>query len=123
MRNWTMLDLADNRAARMAICIAIALAGGVIAATLGIPLPYMLGAIAASMAAAMAGAPVERPSMGIVTPMRVTLGVLLGSTITPELLDRIGAVAGTVAVVPLFVILAAVIGTIYYERVAGYSRE
>ena len=118
-----MLDLADNRMARMGICIAIALTGGVIAAALSIPLPYMLGAIAASMMAAMAGVPVERPSMTIVTPMRVTLGVLLGSTITPELLDRIGAVAGAVAVVPLFVILAAIIGTIYYERVAGYTRE
>ncbi|MEM9357010.1 MAG: AbrB family transcriptional regulator [Pseudomonadota bacterium] len=122
-RNKTMLDLADNRMARMGICIAIALTGGVIAAALSIPLPYMLGAIAASMMAAMAGVPVERPSMTIVTPMRVTLGVLLGSTITPELLDRIGAVAGAVAVVPLFVILAAIIGTIYYERVAGYTRE
>ena len=118
-----MLDLAKSRFSRMAICITIALVGGIIAAALNIPLPYMLGAIAASMAAAMIGIPVERPSMTIVTPMRVTLGVLLGSTITPELLDRIGAVAGTIAAVPLFVIAAAVIGTLYYERVAGYSRE
>lgn len=118
-----MLDFTNNRMSRMGICIVIAFAGGLIAATLGIPLPYMLGAIAASMAAAMIGTPVERPSMAIVTPMRVTLGVLLGSTITPELLDRIATVAGTVAVVPLFVILAAIIGTLYYERVAGYSRE
>ncbi len=113
----------DNRLGRMAICIIIALVGGVLAATLNIPLPYMLGAIAASMSAAMIGVPVERPSMAIVTPMRVTLGVLLGSTITPELFDRIHSVAATIAVVPIFVILAALIGTVYYERVAGYSRE
>ena len=63
-----MPDLANNRLARMTICIVIALVGGVIAAALNIPLPYMLGAIAASMAAAMIGVPVERPSMTIVTP-------------------------------------------------------
>ena len=118
-----MLEIANHRMGRMAICIAIALFGGVLAATLHMPLPYMLGAIAATMFAAMTGVPVERPSMNIVTPMRVTLGVLLGSTITPELFDRIAAVAATIAVVPVFVMLAAIIGTVYYERIAGYSRE
>jgi membrane AbrB-like protein len=108
---------------RAALCIVIAFVGGVLAATLAIPLPYMLGGIAATMFAAMVGVPITRPSPHVVTPMRVTLGVLLGSTMTPELLDRIGAVAGTVALVPVFVVVAAVVGTLYYERVAGYSRE
>ncbi len=114
---------ATSAIVRAGLCIAIAFIGGLIAATLSIPLPYMLGGIAATMAAAMAGVPIARPSMHVVTPMRVTLGVLLGSTMTPELLDRLAAVAGTVALVPVFVIVAAVVGTLYYERIAGYSRE
>ena len=112
-----------DRFARALFCVVLAFVGGVVAAVIGLPLPYMLGAIAVTMFAAMAGAPIARPSMAIVTPMRVTLGVLLGSTITPELLERLGAVAGTALMVPLYVMLAALIGTLYYERVAGYSRE
>ena len=108
---------------RIVLCITIATIGGLAAAAVAIPLPYMLGAIAATMFAAMAGAPVARPSAAVVTPMRVTLGVLLGSTITPELLENVAAVAGVVATVPFYVVLAAIVGTAYYERVAGYSRE
>ena len=112
-----------DRFVRAVFCLVLALVGGIAAAAIGLPLPYMLGAIGVTMFAAMAGAPIARPSMAIVTPMRVTLGVLLGSTITPELLERIGAVAGTALMVPVYVVLAGIIGTLYYERVAGYSRE
>ncbi len=118
-----MISLDNVRLARAALCIAIAFVGGYLADVAGLPLPYMLGAIAATMFAAMAGAPIARPAPSVVIPMRATLGVLLGSTITPELLDRMSAVAGTAALVPLFVVSSAIVGTIYYERVAGYSRE
>ena len=33
--------------------------------------------------------------------MRVVLGVLLGSTVTPELFERIGSLAGTMVFVPV----------------------
>lgn len=112
-----------SRLGRVTLCIAIAWFGGFAAATIGMPLPYMLGAIGVTMFAAMAGAPIARPSAAVVTPMRVTLGVLLGSTITPDLFERASAVAGTVAMVPVYLVLAALVGTLYYERVAGYSRE
>ncbi|MGI9425978.1 MAG: AbrB family transcriptional regulator [Hyphomicrobiaceae bacterium] len=108
---------------RTTVCIAIAFVGGLTAAVLSLPLPYMLGAIAASMFAAMVGVPIERPSFAFVSPMRVILGVLLGSAITPELIERMDAVAGSAALVPLYVMISAIIGTYFYERVAGYSRE
>ncbi|HUS98474.1 MAG TPA: AbrB family transcriptional regulator [Hyphomicrobiaceae bacterium] len=108
---------------RALLCIALGFGGGAIAALLHIPLPYMLGSIAITMFAALAGIPVARPAKVVVLPMRVVLGVLLGSTMTPELLDRIGALAGSAAMVPIFVITATILGTTYYHRVAGYSRE
>jgi len=113
----------NNQAFRSGLCILIAFAGGLIAAFLSVPLPYMLGGIAAPMIAAMVGAPIARPSKYIVTPMRITLGVLLGSAITPELFDRIPEVATTLAMLPAFIVVSAVLGTYYHERVAGYSRE
>lgn len=83
----------------------------------------MLGAIAFVMVAAIAGCPIARPNAHIVTPMRASLGVLLGSAVTPDLLDHIGALGAAAAFVPFFVIISGVVGTLYYTRVAGFSRE
>lgn len=83
----------------------------------------MLGAIAFTMAAAIGGVPIARPNAHIVTPMRASLGVLLGSAVTPELLDRVAALGAAAAFVPVFVILSGVVGTLYYVRVACFSKE
>jgi len=106
-----------------ALCIAIAFVGGFAFNFFQFPLAFMLGAIAATMVAAMAGAPIARPNAWVVTPMRASLGVLLGSAVTPELLDHIGALGAAAAFVPVFVVLSGIIGTIYYRRVAKFSRE
>ncbi len=83
----------------------------------------MLGAIAFTMTAAIAGAPIARPNARIVAPMRASLGVLLGSAVTPELLDRIGALGAAAAFVPVFVVISGAIGTVYYIKVARFSKE
>jgi membrane AbrB-like protein len=108
---------------RATLCVTLAFGGGTAAAHLGVPLPYMLGAIFITMGAAIAGWPVARPARSVVLPMRIVLGVMLGSTITPELLDHLMAILGSMMVVPFFVIVATVFGFVYYHRVAGYSRE
>ena len=108
---------------RALLCIALAFVGGTTAAYLHIPLPYMLGAIFITMVAAMSGLPVARPAQSVVLPMRVVLGVMLGSTVTPELLDRVWAIAGSVLLVPIFAVVSTALGLVYYSRVAGYSRE
>jgi len=108
---------------RAVLCIILAFAGGLTAARIGIPLPYMLGAIGVTMFAALAGAPLARPAAIVVLPMRVVLGVLLGSTVTPDLLEHMGALAGSAAMVPMFAVIATALGGTYYHRVAGYSRE
>ncbi|MCB1511228.1 MAG: AbrB family transcriptional regulator, partial [Hyphomicrobiaceae bacterium] len=113
----------ENVMLRAALCIALAFAGGLTAAYLRVPLPYMLGAIFVTMVAALAGVPVARPAKEVVLPMRVVLGVMLGSTVTPELLDRVWAIAGSALLVPVFAIVSTAVGLVYYHRVAGYSRE
>ena len=80
------------------LCLLIAALGAVLADWAGLPLAYMLGAIGASMTAAMAGLPIARPGRLVVEPMRVALGVLLGSTLTPGLLDRLGALGASLAI-------------------------
>ena len=88
-----------------ALCVAIAFIGGFVFNYFQFPLAYMLGAIAFTMTAAISGVSIARPNAHIVTPMRVSLGVLLGSAVTPALLDRVGALGAAAAFVPVFVVV------------------
>ncbi len=105
------------------LCLLIAGTGGVIAGFLYIPLPYMLGSMAAAMAAAMLKAPIARPGNLFIIPMRVLLGVLIGSAVTPALFDNTSAILGTAALAPLYVIAAGLFGMFYYRKIAGFERE
>lgn len=118
-----MPDGRSTTVLRISFGLLIAAVGGVAADFAGLPLPYMLGAIGATMAAAMWGLPITRPTRTLVAPMRVVLGVLLGSTVTPALFANIGALAGTAVFVPLFIAAASLLGMVYYRRVAGFTRE
>jgi membrane AbrB-like protein len=101
----------------------IAFVGGFVFSYLHLPLAFMLGAIAFTMVAAMAGLKIARPSGYMVTPMRASLGVLLGSAITPDMLDRIATLGAAAAFVPVFVFISSIIGTYYYRYVAGFPRD
>ena len=105
------------------LCICLGFAGGFAFSFLKVPLAFMLGALAVTMVAAMSGAPIARPSRYVVMPMRACLGVLLGSTVTPELIAQLWAISGALLFVPLFIIVSTLVGTIYYHRVAKYSQE
>ncbi len=104
-------------------CIALGAAGGFVFNLFNLPLAFMLGAIAATMVAGIAGIGIARPNRHLVTPMRAALGVLLGSAVTPELLDRVAALGAAAAIVPVFVLISGVAGMIYYTRIAGFTKE
>ena len=104
-------------------CLTIALAGGLLGSALGVPLPFMLGSVGATMIAALLGWPIARPGPVLVLPMRVVLGVLIGSTISPDMLDNAKAVLGAVACVPIYVFISSALSMLYYHRVAGFSRD
>jgi membrane AbrB-like protein len=101
--------------------LALAALGGWLASLVGIPLPWMLGAIMATLAASLVRAPIA-PPMVILAPMRATLGVLLGAAITPELMSRIGDLAASLFLVPLYIIAATALGLWFFTRFSGMSR-
>lgn len=68
----------------------------------------------------MIGWPVARPGRSLVLPMRIVIGVMLGSTITPELVSQLAALGGSLVFVPIYVLLVAVLGTAYYRIVARF---
>lgn len=94
---------------RLATAVTAA-AGAGLFVLLGLPLPLLLGPMIACLAVALAGVRLEGAgTLGIF--MRTFLGVAVGSSITPDILQRLPAFAGSLAFVPVFI---AVIGLVGY---------
>ena len=66
----------------------IGAAGGAVFAWLGTPLPWMLGALFATMVASMSGVNLYMHQM-VRRIWIIVLGLTLGSSFTPEVLDHI----------------------------------
>lgn len=109
-------------AAGVALALAIGTAGGWIASVAGIPLPWMLGSMGACLAVVLFHAPVRRPKR-VVEPMRMVLGVMLGSTLTPDLLERVGEMAVSVGLLVPYIAVAALVGWLYFFHLCKLDRE
>ncbi len=98
--------------------IALASAGTAVFVLLGLPLPFLFGPLVACLLAALAGAPVAGPGK-IGTLMRTVLGVAIGASITPELIERLPQMVFSLALVPVYVVVIAMIGVPFFRRVYG----
>lgn len=95
--------------------LALALAGAAVFTLAGLPLPFLFGPMTACLLAALAGAPLK--GMGTLSPLaRTILGVAVGASITPEVVGRIPQMAGSVALVPVYVVLIGLVGFPFFRR-------
>ena len=105
----------------LALALALGGLGGAAAAWAQLPLPWMIGAMMAVTAASVGGLPVALP-----TPLRsvmvVVLGVMLGSSFSPAILDRLGDWAVSLSMLLVYTLAAGAAGTFYFRRIAGYDR-
>ena len=82
--------MGESRVFRVALTLAVGSVGALLFQVLGLPLPWLLGALTATMAASLSGAPVEiRP--GLRRYLVCILGVMLGGTFSPEVMARWGS--------------------------------
>ena len=75
---------------------------------LNLPLPFLFGPLSASLLAAMLGARL-RGFGQISVGARTILGVAVGASVTPQLLGTLPQMAASVALVPLYIAIIAVI--------------
>ena len=109
-----------HSAARQILALAIGLVSALLAARLHMPLPWMLGAMLGTTVAAMAGAPVRAPAT--IRPAVIpVIGVLLGSSLRPQVLAAAAGWAPSLIVLPVFLAVAATLGGTLYRRVGGYD--
>ncbi|MDU8909774.1 AbrB family transcriptional regulator [Aestuariicoccus sp. MJ-SS9] len=85
-----------------------------------LPLPWLLGPIAACLLAALAGVPM-RGIKPVNEAMRTVLGVAVGATLTPAVLVTFPAMWPTLVLVPVMVAAIGLVGIPYFRRLWGYD--
>ncbi|WP_146344326.1 AbrB family transcriptional regulator [Phaeobacter marinintestinus] len=87
---------------------------------LGLPLPFLFGPMAFCLLVALGGGKLS--SFGQVSvAARTILGVAVGTSITPEVLGQLPQMAGSVALMPLYVILIGIVGVPFFYKVCGFD--
>lgn len=100
--------------------LALGIAGGAVFYALHLPLPWMLGAMAATTIAAMSGVRVAlMPRLRLV--FIAILGIMLGSAFTPEIVRSIGLWLGSFGWLAIYVVIATAAVFAYYRRLARYD--
>jgi uncharacterized protein len=100
--------------------LALGIPGGALFYLLNLPLPWMLGAMAATTVAAISGVRVAlMPGLRLV--FVAILGVMLGSAFTPEVVGGLAKWVGSFAWLGLYVVVATAGVWLFYRRMARYD--
>lgn len=98
----------------------IAAIGAAVFWSLGLPLPFLFGPMAACLLTALFGAKLS--GFGQVgDAARTILGVTIGCSITPDVVHELPRMAGSVALIPLYIILIGVIGVPFFRYVCKFD--
>jgi membrane AbrB-like protein len=101
--------------------LGIAALGAAMFWVVGLPLPLLLGPMFACLMAALLKVPLKGVP-AVSDAMRTVLGVAVGASITPDLVDRLGTMAASVAFVPVFVAIIGAVGYPYFRQVCGFDK-
>jgi membrane AbrB-like protein len=104
------------------VCLALSLGGlgGAIAFYLTLPLAWMIGAMLATTAAALLGAPIRMVG-GLRTIMVAVLGVLLGSSFEPAMIERLASWSLSLSALLVYTALAGLVALAVLRRLAKYD--
>jgi hypothetical protein len=94
--------------------------GGAGFATLGLPLPWLLGALTATTAASLAGLELRVPEQ-LRRPMVAVLGAMLGTTFAPERLEGALSWLPSLAALPAYVVLVGGVIFLYLRLCSAFD--
>lgn len=106
----TKVDRSDLQKAAAGLLIGVI--GGSLFAIADLPLPWMLGAMAATMVASLSGAEIRLPQP-MRKPMIAVVGVALGSAFTPDRLEGMSTWLPSLAVLPIYVVVIGCLVLVY----------
>lgn len=108
---------------RRAMTAALGAVGTAVFWMASMPLPFLLGPLAACLVTALFGAQLAGPPVPWLNGVRTILGVAAGASITPSLMEELPNTLGSAALVPVFLILSMMLGYPYFRRIAGFDRS
>jgi len=100
----------------------IGLGGGTVFALLDLPLPWMLGAMAATMAASLGGIELVMPQT-LRKPMIAVVGVTLGSAFTPDRLSGMSSWLPSLVSLPVYVLLIGALMLFYLRKASRFDAK
>lgn len=102
------------------LALAIGATSGALAAWLHLPLPWMMGSMIGATIAALAGAPMRGPNelRPIVIPV---LGVMLGSSVTPEVFAALPQWIVTILLLVPFLFIGAGVTYLIFRKIGRYD--
>ncbi|EEX08750.1 putative ammonia monooxygenase [Ruegeria lacuscaerulensis ITI-1157] len=110
----------DRATKERAVTLAGAAAGAALFRAADLPLPFLFGPMAASLLLALAG--VRLRGFGqISVAARTILGVAVGASITPAVVGQLPQMAGSVALVPVYIALIGLVGWQFFRRICGFD--
>ncbi len=109
-----------------ALLVLLGAAGGFLASSAGLPMPWMLGSLLASGGMVLLVAPRALDPYVFPNELRshfvALIGVMIGTQVTPELLGLAGDLPLTLVGLASFVLLAHGGNYLIFKRIAGYDR-
>ena len=113
-------NITISRVKKQAVTLGLAVLGTTVFWLLNLPLPFLFGPMSACLIAALAHAPMA--GLGQVSvAARTILGVAVGASITPALFDELPKMAVSLALIPLFILLIALIGVPFFRKIWGFD--
>ncbi len=113
-------QISKNAALNQALTCLLAALGGMLFAIMGLPLPWMLGAMAMTLVAAMWGAPLQAPEK--LRPYTVAvIGVMLGAGFTTETFDQLTQWSLSLTFLVVCVVFQAAIVGVFFVRMGRMS--
>lgn len=106
--------------ARRSLTFVLAASGTALFWLLGLPLPFLFGPMAFCLAGALAHLPLK--GFGTVSvAARTILGVAVGASITPDVISELPRMALSVALIPVFIAIIALVGVPFFRKLWGFD--
>ena len=102
------------------LTLVLGLCGVAAFAALDLSLPFLFGPMAACLIGALIGAPLHGPGQASLAA-RTVLGVAVGTAVTPALIAKLPQMLASVAIVPVYIALIALIGVPFFRRICRFD--
>ncbi len=103
-----------------AATVGVAIIGTLIFYWLDLPLPFLFGPMAACLIVAILGG--RLMGLGQISVIaRTILGVAIGASITPQVFSQLPQMAASVAFIPLYIIIIAIIGVPFFSKIFRFD--